>query len=64
VIEDSYTGVMASSKAGCFTVAVPNAFSLNHDFSGAHLLISSFNHYSVDQFLKDVEAIRGSTDLK
>ncbi len=58
VIEDSYTGVMSSSKAGCFTVAVPNSFSLNHDFSGSHLLISSFNTYSVDQFFKDVEANR------
>lgn len=52
-IEDSHPGVMASAKAGCVTVAIPTPFSLNHDFSASHLLISSFTQYTVDQFLSD-----------
>ncbi len=55
-VEDSYIGVMASVKAGCMTVAVPTSFSINHDFSAAHLIISSFNNYTVNQFLRDVSA--------
>ncbi len=57
-IEDSHTGVVASAKAGCVTVAVPTSFSLNHDFSPSHLLISSFNRYTVGQFLREAAACR------
>lgn len=62
-IEDSYTGVMASTKAGCITVAIPNAFSLTHDFSASHLLISSLNTYSVDQFLRDVGELNNNSSI-
>lgn len=50
-IEDSSTGVLSSVRAGCRTVAIPNSFSQNHDFSAAHLLIPSLNGYTVQQFL-------------
>lgn len=52
-IEDSHPGVMASARAGCITVAIPTSFSLNHDFSAAHLVIPSLRHYTVDQFLRE-----------
>lgn len=52
-IEDSYTGVMASARAGCVTVAIPHAFSLNHDFSASHLQLPSLLSYTVDQFLRE-----------
>lgn len=54
-IEDSRTGVLASFKAGCVTVAIPSAFSLEHDFSEADLVISSFKDYTVDRFLKEAD---------
>lgn len=52
-IEDSHTGVMASFKAGCVTVAVPTPFSFRQDFSAADLILSSFKDYSISQFLAD-----------
>lgn len=58
-IEDSYIGVMASSRAGCVTVAVPTVFSSHQDFSAAHLIVSSFKGYSVSQFLKDARKHNG-----
>jgi beta-phosphoglucomutase-like phosphatase (HAD superfamily) len=54
-IEDSCPGVMSSSRAGCLTIAIPTAHSLNHDFSAAHLVINSLKNYSVDQFFSEVQ---------
>lgn len=56
-IEDSHTGLMAGSKAGCVTVAIPTSFSLDHDFSASHLQIASLHSYTVDQFLSTVRNI-------
>lgn len=37
--EDSTTGVLAATRAGVKTIAVPNRFTLSHDFSAAHEII-------------------------
>lgn len=52
-IEDSQAGVMASSRAGYVTIAIPTSFSYHQDFSAAHLVLSSFKDYSVSQFLTE-----------
>ncbi len=49
-IEDSGIGIKAAVSAGCFTIAVPNAFTKAHDLSRAHLQIDSFAGISVDAF--------------
>ncbi len=49
-IEDSRVGIAAAVGAGCFTIAVPNAFTRDHDLSLAHLRIDSFAKMSVDDF--------------
>lgn len=49
-IEDSRIGIKAAVSAGCFTIAVPNAFTKHHDLSQAHLQIDSFAGISVDEF--------------
>lgn len=41
VIEDSYSGICAGADAGCFTVAIPNRYTVQHDFSRAHLKVDS-----------------------
>lgn len=56
-IEDSHPGVMSSYSAGCITVAVPNSFSIYHDFSKSNLLVPSLHPYTVDQFLKELSFV-------
>jgi HAD superfamily hydrolase (TIGR01509 family) len=38
--EDSGTGSLAAARAGMFTIAVPNPFTLGHDFSCAHTVVA------------------------
>lgn len=57
-IEDSHTGVVSGADAGCFTVAVPNYFTVGHDLSRAHLTMESFEDVSVEGFLKIVNELR------
>lgn len=52
VIEDSVTGVDSGISAGCFTVAVPNIYTSNQDFSRAHLQMESFAGITIDHFLR------------
>ncbi|MES2121454.1 MAG: HAD family phosphatase [Chlamydiota bacterium] len=54
VIEDSASGVRAGVDAGCFTIAVPNEYTLRHDLSHAHLRVDSFAGISIDQFFQMV----------
>jgi beta-phosphoglucomutase len=54
VIEDSHAGVTAGVDAGCFTIAVPNAFTHHHDFSRAHAKIDSFANTTIQDFLKSL----------
>lgn len=51
VIEDSAPGVEAAIAAGCFVVAIPNAYTKHQDLSKAHRTIESLSQLSVDQFL-------------
>lgn len=55
-IEDSHTGVAAGTSAGCFTIAIPNYHSQNHDFSAAHLIIDKLSDFSVEDLLKMVKS--------
>lgn len=41
VLEDSQNGCRAAAAAGAFAVAVPGAHSLEHDFTGASLVVES-----------------------
>jgi len=52
VIEDSASGAAASVAAGCFTIAVQNDYTQQHDLSHAHMRIKSFAGLSVDDFFK------------
>lgn len=56
VIEDSHTGVTAGVSAGCFTIAVPNAFSLAQNLSHAHLRIESFANIDHNTFFANNSA--------
>ena len=51
VIEDSHTGVTAGVNAGCFTVAIPNAFSKSHDLSRAALKLETLGGLTRKGFL-------------
>ena len=35
ILEDSLNGIVAGKRAGCYTIAVPNKYSINNDFSTA-----------------------------
>ena len=54
VIEDSAPGIAASVSAGCFTIAVPNDYTRQHDLSHAHMQLQSFADLSIDDFFKIV----------
>lgn len=47
--EDSSTGVMAAASAGVKTIAVPNSFTIHHDFSLAHEIIPPHAPISVQK---------------
>lgn len=42
VIEDSSAGVEAASKAGMYAIAFPNEFTIDHDFTFASKVLSSY----------------------
>ena len=57
VIEDSHTGVTAGVNAGCFTVAIPNAFSKTHDLSRAALKLDTLSGFTIESFLEIVHGL-------
>ncbi len=57
VVEDSQPGVSAGVDAGCFTIAVPNAYTAGHDFSRAHLTLESFKGMDIGNFLEKIPAL-------
>lgn len=57
-IEDSQTGVLSASDAGYITIAVPNAGTLQHDLSRAHLKMESFEGISTADFLQLIDNIK------
>ncbi|MCH7902651.1 HAD family phosphatase [archaeon] len=48
-IEDTSVGIESAFKAGLKTVAIPNKFTLSHDFSKADLIVKSFNELSFEK---------------
>lgn len=50
-IEDSYTGVMSAVNAGCQVIAIPNQFTMNHDFSQANFVVESLAKYTFSDLL-------------
>lgn len=46
VFEDTKAGVDAAASAGMVAIAVPNQFTLTHDFSNAHQVISSYEAFA------------------
>lgn len=53
-IEDSYSGVTAASRAGCFTVAIPTATSRGQDLSKASCILDSLANLSISDFLSRI----------
>lgn len=53
VLEDAEKGVIAADAAGMRCVAVPNAYTRNHDFSKATYICSSLNEVTVN-LLRDL----------
>lgn len=51
-IEDSHVGVTSAVAANCFTIAIPNPYTHQHDISQAHMKIDSFADLTVDEFFK------------
>lgn len=46
VLEDTKAGVDAAASAGMIVIAVPNQFTLTHDFASAHRIIYSYKEFS------------------
>lgn len=54
VIEDSRAGVTAAKDSGCFTIAIPNAYTRRQDLSHAHLKLDSLKSVTFQEFCKMV----------
>jgi len=48
VIEDTYRGVTAATKAGIACIAVPNEYTLHNDFSQAKLVLSDLGELTAE----------------
>lgn len=46
VFEDTKAGIDAAASAGMIAIAVPNQFTLTHDFSKAYYVIASYQEFS------------------
>lgn len=57
VVEDSYSGICAGVDAGCFTIAIPNKFTEQHDFSRADLKVNSLEGLGFEDFLKNIAGV-------
>jgi beta-phosphoglucomutase len=58
VIEDSASGARAGVSAGCFTIAIPNDFTKDHDFSHTQWQVKSFAGMSIDDFFNKITKLR------
>ena len=54
VLEDSPNGILASSRAGIYSVAVPNRVTRNLDLSGARLRIESLAEWPLERLIAHV----------
>ncbi|HUJ42874.1 MAG TPA: HAD-IA family hydrolase [Opitutaceae bacterium] len=59
-LEDSTAGTLAARAAGLWTVAVPNPSTHRHDFSAAHLVLSSLADTSLAELLARFTRAGGS----
>uniref|UniRef100_UPI0012ECA75C HAD family hydrolase n=1 Tax=Candidatus Paracaedibacter symbiosus TaxID=244582 RepID=UPI0012ECA75C len=50
VFEDTYAGVIAATRAGMNAIAVPNKFTINHEFSKA-MKVASFNSLKLNSIV-------------
>ena len=57
VVEDSHTGVTSGISAGCFTIAIPNAFSLSHDLSKASLKLDTLHGFTPKSLLELINGL-------
>ena len=48
-IEDTSVGIESAFQAGLKTVAIPNKFTMSHDFSKADLIVNSFKELSFEK---------------
>jgi HAD superfamily hydrolase (TIGR01509 family) len=48
VIEDTYKGVMAATRAGMCCIAIPNEYTRRNDFSKASLVLASLRELTVE----------------
>ena len=62
-IEDSFPGASAAVAAGCFTIAVPNIYTRQHDFSQTNWQLDSFSTMNIDKFLIKIRGHQSSTQL-
>jgi beta-phosphoglucomutase-like phosphatase (HAD superfamily) len=46
VLEDTAHGVNAARSAGMYCIAVPNRYTVNQDFSGAHRVLPSLKEFN------------------
>jgi len=51
VLEDSQLGVEAAIKAGMKVIAVPNKYTIKHNFSGADLIVNSLNENKIINYI-------------
>jgi HAD superfamily hydrolase (TIGR01509 family) len=55
VFEDSQNGILAASRAGIFSVAVPNIVTRNLDFSKANLILNQIDELPLSELLTKVK---------
>ena len=48
-IEDTVIGIKSAKNAGLKAIAIPNKFTLSHDFSNADLIVNSFKELSFEK---------------
>lgn len=53
-VEDSNAGVTSAVSAGCFTIAVPNRYTEQHDLSQAHMRLPSFEGITIGALMTDI----------
>jgi HAD superfamily hydrolase (TIGR01509 family) len=57
--EDSHTGCLAAQRANLWVVAVPNASTAHHDFTPAHLKLTSLGDATLDDLIARFESRTG-----
>lgn len=60
--EDSHTGSLAAQRANLFVVAAPGPSTAHHDFSPAHLQVTSLAQFTLDELCARFEDGAGSRE--